>query len=71
MNVLETLKINNATILKIKEGDILYIKVDKDMNSKNIQELSDALIISIKEKGFENVTVWISRDVEDIKIIRR
>lgn len=71
MNVLETLKVNNATILNIKEGDILFLRVDNDVTQESILELHNSLLQELKSKGLEDITIWVSKSVNDIKIIRR
>lgn len=71
MNVLETLKINNATVLNIKDGDILFVKVTRDCNDMQKSEIADTLIETLKGRELKNVGLWITSSIDDIKIIRR
>lgn len=71
MNVLETLKINKATVLELKDNDILFIKIEDDTDYKSTVELHNSLLETFKEKGLKNITIWISKNVNDFKIIRR
>lgn len=71
MNVLESLKIKNSTVLNLKDNDILLIQVDENTSNKEMDEMQRNLIEAINNRGLNNIGLWISSNVKDVKIIRR
>ena len=71
MNVLENLKIKDATILNLKDGDILFVKMNKGTTESQIRNLNEDLSKELIARGYKNITLWIAEDVSDVKIIRR
>lgn len=71
MNVLESLKIKNSTVLNLKDNDILLIQVDENTSNKEMDEMQRNLIEAINARGLNNIGLWISSNVKDVKIIRR
>ena len=73
MNVLQSLKIKDTTILNIKEDDILVllVRVNDDCTYKEMDDMQKGIAEILINRGFENVAIWITSNVEDIKIIRR
>lgn len=72
MNVLESLKIKDATILNVKDGDILIFKLkDKNTSREQLHYISDSMHETFKRKGIKNVEIILTTNVSDIKIIRR
>lgn len=71
MNVLESLKIKNATILNIKDNDIILVKVTKECSTKEMAEIQESLIEAIRNRNLKNIGLWITPNIDDIKIIRR
>lgn len=71
MNVLESLKIKDTTILNLKDNDILLIQVYENTSNKEMDEMQRNLIEAINNRGLNNIDLWISSNVKDVKIIRR
>ena len=71
MNVLQSLKIKDTTILNIKEDDILLVRVNDDCTYKEMDDMQKGIAEILINRGFENVAIWITSNVEDIRIIRR
>lgn len=71
MNVLETLKIDKATVLELKDNDILFIQAKDNANAENMNEIARELMKAINKKGYENIHIMIASSIENIKIIRR
>ena len=71
MNVLESLKIRNSTILNLKDNDILLIQVDENTSYQEMSDMERNLIEVMNAKGLNNIGFWITSNVKDIKIIRR
>lgn len=71
MNVLESLKIKNSTVLNLKDNDILLIQVDKNTSNKEMREMERSLIEVINDRGLNNIGLWITSNVKDVRIIRR
>lgn len=71
MNVLESLKIKDATILNLKDGDILFIKLDRDASIMEMNDVRNGFEKIIKDKGFRKVDLVVGNSISDIKIIRR
>lgn len=71
MNVLETLKIKDATVLDLKDGDILFIKLDRDASLSEMNDVREGLQNIIKDKGFKEIDLIVGNSISDIKIIRR
>lgn len=71
MNVLENLKIKDATILNLRDGDILFVKMNKGTTESQIRNLNEDLSKELIARGYKNITLWIAEDVSDVKIIRR
>lgn len=71
MNVLQSLKIKDTTILNIKEDDILLVRVNDNCTYKEMDDMQKGIAEILIARGFENVAIWITSNVEDIRIIRR
>lgn len=71
MNVLENLNVDKASILRLKEGDILFVQLREDTNSRQINEIAEVFREAITKIGATNITVVASNSIEDVKIIRR
>lgn len=71
MNVLENLNVDKASILRLKEGDILFVQLREDTNSRQINEIAEGFRKAITKIGATNITVVASNSIEDVKIIRR
>lgn len=71
MNVLESLKIKDATILNLRDGDILFVKMNEGTTESQIRNLNEDLSKELIARGYKNITLWIAEDVSDVKIIRR
>lgn len=71
MNVLETLKIKDATVLDLKDGDILFIKLDRDASLSEMNDVREGFQNIIKDKGFKEIDLIVGNSISDIKIIRR
>lgn len=71
MNVLENLNVDKASILRLKEGDILFVQLREDTNSRQINEIAEGFREAITKIGATNITVVASNSIEDVKIIRR
>lgn len=71
MNVLESLKIKDTTILNIKEDDILLVRVNDNCTYEEMGDMQKGIAEILIDRGFENVAIWITSNVEDIRIIRR
>lgn len=71
MNVLESLKIKDATVLNLKDGDILFVKMNEGTTESQIRNLNEDLSKELVAKGYKDITLWISENVSDVKIIRR
>ena len=71
MNVLETLKIDKATILNLKDNDIIFIQAKDNANIEDMSEIARELMKAINSKGYENINIMIASSIENIKIIRR
>ena len=71
MNVLESLKIKDSTVLNLKDNDILLIQVDENTSYQEMSDMERYLIEVINDRGLNNIGLWITSNVKDIKIIRR
>lgn len=72
MNVLESLKIKDATILNIKDGDIVIFKLeDKNASKEELQYVYNFIEKTLKRRGINDVEIIITTNISDIKIIRR
>lgn len=71
MNVLENLNVDKVSILRLKEGDILFVQLREDTNSRQINEIAEGFREAITKIGATNITVVASNSIEDVKIIRR
>jgi len=71
MNVLETLKIDKAAILDLKDNDIIFIQAKDNANIEDMSETARELMKAINSKGYENINIMIASSIENIKIIRR
>lgn len=71
MNVLETLKIDKASILNIKDGDLLFIQLKDNTTAKQVEEITRGFQETINNMGIKNVTIAVSNSIQDIKLIRR
>lgn len=71
MNVLESLKIKKSTVLNLKDNDILLIQVDENTSDQEMSDMQRNLIEAINNRGLNNIGLWISSNVKDVKIIRR
>lgn len=72
MNVLESLKIKDATILNIKDGDIVIFKLeDKNASNEELQYVYNFIEKVLKRRGINDVEIIITTNISDIKIIRR
>lgn len=71
MNVLESLKIKNSTVLNLKDNDILLIQVDENTSYQEMIDMEKNLIEVMNAKGLNNISLWITSNVKDVKIIRR
>lgn len=72
MNVLESLKIKDATILNIKDGDIVIFKLeDKNASREELQYVYNFIEETLKKRGINDVEIIITTNISDIKIIRR
>lgn len=72
MNVLESLKIKDATILNIKDGDIMIVKLeDKNASREELQYVYNFIEETLKRRGINDVEIIITTNISDIKIIRR
>jgi hypothetical protein len=71
MNVLESLKIKNSTVLNLKDNDILLIQVDENTSYQEMIDMEKNLIEVMNAKGLNNIGLWITSNVKDVKIIRR
>lgn len=71
MNVLESLKIKDATILNLRDGDILFVKMNEGTTESQIRNLNEDLSKELIARGYKNIALWIAEDVSDVKIIRR
>lgn len=72
MNVLESLKIKDATILNIKDGDIMIFKLeDKNASREELQYVYNFIEEILKKRGINDVEIIITTNISDIKIIRR
>lgn len=71
MNVLETLKIDKASVLELKDNDILFIQAKENITAERMDEIVKGFKGIIEKKGYENINVVISNSIDNIKIIRR
>lgn len=71
MNVLENLKIKKSTVLNLKDNDILLIQVNENTSDQEMSDMQRNLIEAINNRGLNNIDLWISSNVKDVKIIRR
>ena len=72
MKVLERLKIKQATILNIKDGDIVIFKLeDKNASREELQYVYNFIEETLKKKGINDVEIIITTNISDIKIVRR
>lgn len=71
MNVLESLKIKKSTVLNLKDNDILLIQVNENTSDQEMSDMQRNLIEAINNRGLNNIDLWISSNVKDVKIIRR
>ena len=71
MNVLESLKIKDATILNLRDGDILFVKMNEGTTESQIRNLNEDLSKELVARGYKDITLWIAENVSDVKIIRR
>ena len=72
MNVLESLKIKDATTLNIKDGDIVIFKLeDKNASTEELQYVYNFIEKALKRRGINDVEIIITTNISDIKIIRR
>lgn len=71
MNVLESLKIKDATVLNLKDGDILFVKMNEGTTESQIRNLNEDLSKELVARGYKDITLWIAENVSDVKIIRR
>ena len=71
MNVLQSLKIKDTTILNIKEDDILLVRGNDNCTCEEMGDMQKGIAEILIARGFENVAIWITYNVEDIRIIRR
>ena len=67
MNVLESLKIKNSTVLNLKDNDILLIQVDENTSNKEMDEMQRNLIEAINNRGLNNIGLWITSNVKDVE----
>lgn len=71
MNVLESLKIKDATVLNLKDGDILFVKMNEGTTESQIRNLNEDLSKELVARGYKDITLWIAENVSYVKIIRR
>ena len=71
MNVLESLKIKDATVLNLKDGDILFVKMNEGPTESQSRNLNEDLSKELVARGYKDITLWIAENVSDVKIIRR
>ena len=72
MNVLESLKIKDATVLNVKDGDILIVKLeDKNAARNELEYVYNFIQETLKKRGINDVEIIITTNISDIKIIRR
>lgn len=70
MNVLETLKVKDATILNIKDGDILFIKLNQDATLSEISNVREGFESIIRRRELD-VDLVVGNSISDFRIIRR
>ena len=72
MNVLESLKIKDATILNIKDGDIVIFKLeDKNAARNELEYVYNFIQETLNKRGINDVEIVVTTNISDIKIIRR
>ena len=72
MNVLESLKIKDATVLNVKDGDILIVKLeDKNAARNELEYVYNFIQETLNKRGINDVETVITTNISDIKIIRR
>lgn len=72
MNVLESLKIKDATVLNVKDGDILIVKLeDKNAARNELEYVYNFIQETLNKRGINDVEIVVTTNISDIKIIRR
>ena len=72
MNGLESLKIKDATVLNVKDGDILIVKLeDKNAARNELEYVYNFIQETLNKRGINDVEIVVTTNISDIKIIRR
>lgn len=72
MNVLGSLKIKDATVLNVKDGDILIVKLeDKNAARNELEYVYNFIQETLNKRGINDVEIVVTTNISDIKIIRR